>query len=257
MRPLFLLRVLAGAVLLATAGACVPAQSYPLTAPRPQQTYPARFDVWSDDDLNAWARDLEHKTPGWRIQLDASGMLQSATCTACRRGGPADLVLTLDDRQRIDEFLTAHGATLLGLQGGKMQAWATDAQVFCRQRTSLGELAQFSIDRFAGTVTITGHLWPGMPPLEGWLSDDTLTAKLRAMDADAGLAVVHRYVHTQGAKEGSFEIREAACLASPAGVKRNASRPCIDARSGEPLVPLCEATEGPAEDIRRHFFVCR
>jgi hypothetical protein len=258
--PLALRRLrglLPGVLLLAAGGACGPPRAYPLTAPRPQQGYPARFEVWSDDDLNEWTLDLEHKTPGWTIVLDAHGMLARATCDACRKGDLTDLVLTSDDRRRIEDFLTVNGEALLGLQGEKMQAVSSDTQLICRQKTPLGEVGAIWIDRFGGTVHISGHFWPGVPSPEASLSDAALEAKLRSLDPGPGLAVSHEYVHTQGAK-GAVEIHEAACLRTTDVAKpprETASHPCIDARSGERLTPGWEAEQGPPESLQRAFHV--
>ncbi len=251
-------RLLPVVVLVEAAGACRPPRPYPLTAPRPQQGYPARFEVWSNDDLNEWTLDLEHKTPGWTIVLDAHGMLSRATCDACRKADLTDLVLTSDDRRQIEDFLTVNGEALLGLQGGKMQAVSSDTQLICRQKTPAGEIGAIWIDRFGGEVHISGHFWPGVPLPEASLSDDALEAKLRFLDPGPALAVSREYVHTQGAKGAPVEIHEAACLRATSvsnPPRKTASHPCIDARSGERLTRVGEADQALPWSTEREFRV--
>jgi hypothetical protein len=114
-------------------------------------------------------------------------------------------------------------------------------RVFFQQLTPWG-VAQFVIVERRGDVVVSGHMWPALPS-PAPMSDESLGAKLRALDPAPDLDVLHRYATTARADEGPLEVREAACLHDPVeaqlppAARTNIKHPCIDARTGEELTP--------------------
>jgi CubicO group peptidase (beta-lactamase class C family) len=89
--------------------------------------------------------------------------------------------------------------------------WATVQNVFVQRR--------------GHSLTIAGHMWPGLPGPAAVLGDRALEAKLHALDATPDLLVEHRYVHAPP----HVPIREAvsACAVRRAvmGSRHEAPRP--------------------------------
>jgi hypothetical protein len=209
--------------------------------------YPAAWPRLDAARLVALKAEYETRTPGWELTLDGFGLLDQATCVRCGESPLGQSGLTVDDIERLKRFLAAQ-SDIVGYDAyGSDMSVPTERILVLRQRTRAGAAGRVTGYRQAGRLRISGHLWPNLPVPREPLGKSQLSALLRARDASEDTTLVYRYEMVVHDEKGLMELREAACLYSPADWMipgQTGKRPCVDARTGEYLSPRIEGVSG-------------
>jgi hypothetical protein len=215
----------------------------PLAEPANARLYP----VLSESELDELTDAAKERTPGWSITLDPLGFLSMAVCDDCSKTSPTEIPsLSAEDHARIESFLE-HQNSLVALKAPYVvkKSDTSTGGLFFQQNTPYGVSGYLHAQRIAGSIRVSGHAWPRLPPLEGGKPDADLEASLRKLSSDPDLTFERRIRPLAHSLEGPVELHAEACLTSivdtmprSAGDPRPASRPCVDAFTGEDLTGL-------------------
>jgi hypothetical protein len=230
-------------LLTACGASSTPQARAPLADPAHARLYP----VLSESELDDLTDAAKEKSPGWSITLDPLGFLSMAVCNDCRTTAPTDIpTISADDHARIEAFLKQQDA-LVALTGPYVvkKSDTTTVGLFFQQITPYGVAGFLHAQRIAGSIRISGHAWPRLPPLTGGKPDADLEASLRTLSSDPDLTFERRIRPLAHSVQGPVEIHAEACLTSivdtmprSAGDARPPPRPCLDAFTGEDLTGL-------------------